>query len=393
MVEREAEIHHRLDPDHAVESDRPLDDGLHREDARLPGVDDRVAEQRPERPGVVDREGAAAEVVRFQLLVACSCGDVVDGARKTGDREPVRASDDGHDQRVLQADRDAQVDVAMDDQLGLIESRVDLWVLAQRGEGGGHHVREIGERKTFLLLERRLVGVAVGNDAGHVRFLRLPSVGDGGLGADHVLGDQAPYPRELNDLVAFGRRHWRGRRNRWLRGKCRLCGGRELLHVLLGHAAADPGTLHLRQIHAELARLHLDGGRIPMLTAVEHCRLRCRGRDGSGLASRLGSWLGLRCRRSDRRRWRSRHFAVGADLHDGDLGPRLNGLSLLGEDLAQDSADRRRNLRADLVGVDLEQGLELGHLVARLNEPARDGPLVHRLAQLRHDHSGRRCHG
>src|SRR5262249_55822119 len=40
--------------------------------------------------------------------------------------------------------------------------------------------------------------------------------------------------------------------------------------------------------------------------------------------------------------------------------------------------------------VDLQHRLELDHLVAGLDQPARDRALVHGLAQLRHRHAGRR---
>ena len=78
------------------------------------------------------------------------------------------------------------------------------------------------------------------------------------------------------------------------------------------------------------------------------------------------------------------HLAVSTDLHDRDLGPGLHRVALLGEDLAQDPRHRGRNLGVDLVGVHLEHRLELDHLVARLDQPLRDGPFVDRLAELRH---------
>ncbi len=83
----------------------------------------------------------------------------------------------------------------MDEQLGLVEGGVDLGVLAQRGDGRGHHIGQVREGKAFLFLEGCFVGVAMRDHTGHVRVLGLPGVGDSRLRADHVLGDEASHPR------------------------------------------------------------------------------------------------------------------------------------------------------------------------------------------------------
>ena len=83
----------------------------------------------------------------------------------------------------------------MDDQLGLVERRVDLRVLTERRDGCGHDVGEVSQREPLLLLECALARVAVGDDARHVRLLRLPGVRDRGLGPGHVFGDQPAHAR------------------------------------------------------------------------------------------------------------------------------------------------------------------------------------------------------
>src|SRR5438093_11660883 len=115
-----------------------------------------------------------------------------------------------------------------------------------------------------------------------------------------------------------------------------------------------------------------------------------RGRGGSGrwrgrgsltpLTPTLSGWRG----RGGSVRWRGRGSLAVARLEHRDLGPGLHRLTLLGQDLAQDPGHGRRHLGVDLVGVDLEHGLDLDDLVPRLDQPARDRALVHRLAQLRH---------
>src|SRR5690242_64646 len=81
---------------------------------------------------VVDREGPARQLVGLQLLAPGAGREVVDGAGEAGDRKPVGLPDHRYEEGVLEPDRDAEVDAAVDDQLGLVEGRVDLRVLAQR---------------------------------------------------------------------------------------------------------------------------------------------------------------------------------------------------------------------------------------------------------------------
>src|SRR5438128_2967729 len=66
VVEAEAHVHHRLDADRVLavwgrNDDGALDDGLHRQDADLRRVDDRLGDERARPAGVVEREGAAAD--------------------------------------------------------------------------------------------------------------------------------------------------------------------------------------------------------------------------------------------------------------------------------------------------------------------------------------------
>src|SRR5438445_12815546 len=66
VVERETEVHHRLDPDHAADRHRPVDDGLHGEYARLSRFYTRVAEQRAARSRGVHGKRAPGTLVTLQ---------------------------------------------------------------------------------------------------------------------------------------------------------------------------------------------------------------------------------------------------------------------------------------------------------------------------------------
>ena len=285
---------------------------------------------------------------------------------------------------------------------------LNVGVLAQARDRGRHHVGQVGQREAFLLLELSLVRVTVCHHARHVDFLRLPRMRDRLFGARHVLGDEAAHARELYHLVAFGR-SGRGGRARRRRGWRSLGLGGEILHVLLGHAAAEAGAGDLGEVDLEVGGGHLDAGGVTMaLPSPLSLALSPGGRGARWLGSALPSPLSLSLSPGGRGTWRFLYrcfwysrlrcgrgrFRSCCDrpvpgLHDRDLRPRLDRFAFLGEDLAQDAGYRRRDLGVDLVRVHLEHRLELDHLVARLDQPLRDGPFVDRLAELRH-HDSRR---
>jgi hypothetical protein len=68
-----------------------------------------------------------------------------------------------------------------------------------------------------------------------------------------------------------------------------------------------------------------------------------------------------------------------------ELRPHVHGLALLDEDLLDDSAAGRRNLRVDLVCRDLQQALVGLDGVADLLQPLRDRPFRNGDAHLGHD--------
>ncbi len=77
---------------------------------------------------------------------------------------------------------------------------------------------------------------------------------------------------------------------------------------------------------------------------------------------------------------------TGAVTDDGEGGADLDGLVLLDQDLLEHAGDRRGDLRVDLVGRDLQQGLVDGDGVADGLEPSSDGALGDGLAECRELH-------
>ncbi len=213
-----------------------------------------------------------------------------------------------------------------------------------------------------------------------------------------------------------GRRRRRGRHHRCSHGSSGRSGRRtsgavrRVEDVLLGDAASDAGSPDGRQVHArlrcELADQRRDvevrrcsAGVCPSargLRARGHGRRgRARGSAagagaggaaGSGTVATTGSGAGPEpgsggCRGSGR----SRRPDDAQRLAD------LRGLVLEDADLQQRPGAGRGQLRVDLVGGDLEQGLVGRHHVADLLQPAGDGALGHGLTQCGQDHGGLRA--
>jgi len=60
-----------------------------------------------------------------------------------------------------------------------------------------------------------------------------------------------------------------------------------------------------------------------------------------------------------------------------------DGLTILGNDIAERARGRRRDFDRDLVGLELDQGLIHRHGIAGLLEPAANGGLGHGFAERR----------
>src|SRR5207245_4398755 len=141
-------------------------------------------------------------------------------------------------------------------------------------------------------------------------------------------------------------------------------------------SAVDLLRLRLRPLRSPLTPTLSYGGRGWLRHSFRACSLRFP------LCPALSPG-GRGCLRFDFLRFRRRRGAVPRFNH-GDLRARLHRLAFFGQDLAQDAGHRGGHLRVDLVGVDFEHRLELHHLVARLDQPLRDGAFVHRFTELRH---------
>src|SRR6478672_4252957 len=114
VVVGQRQVHHRADGDGLAavgvgHDHRPLDDCPGAEDADLRLVDDRRVEQRAAAAGVGQREGAATELVRRDLVGAGALREVGDAPRQAGDVEVAGVLDHRDEEALLGVDGDAEV--------------------------------------------------------------------------------------------------------------------------------------------------------------------------------------------------------------------------------------------------------------------------------------------
>ncbi|ERN45266.1 ABC transporter ATPase [Prescottella equi NBRC 101255 = C 7] len=415
MVVGERQVAHRADADGLVavlvlDHDRALDDRAGAQHRSLRRHQDRGVEQGALATDVGDREGATGQLVRLEATGAGTLGDVGDRAGQAGQRQVARVVDDRREQALLGVDRDAQVlGSVVRDLLGvLVVARVHVRVNLECLDDGLREERQERQVDALALGEVGLRLRTQRRDPGDVDLEGLGQL-SGALqrfaGLDgRDLTDPVDLLRGATQVREF-RTHTRGRgggRSGGSGGGCSRSGGGSLggvgggEDVLLADASTDARARDLRQVDVvvggELAhergdvrrvvgRLGRCGGRCGSSSGGGRCGSRSRSssggsRGGLGCGRLGGLGCGSRSGRGSGRR------SSGAD--DGELAAHVDDVVLLRADLEQHTGDGRRDLGVDLVRRDLEEGLVDGNLVTDGLEPAGDGALGDRLAQLRH---------
>ena len=150
VVERDRHVPHLANDDLTVADDGARPDAMEPEDRDLRVVDQRRHEQAAEASGARDREGRIAQVVGMERARACAIGESPDLGIDLGDGEPVAAVDDGHDEPCLGVDGDTDVVAVEQDDVVLLDARVQLGVLDERsgdGRQGRGDERVAGRRR------------------------------------------------------------------------------------------------------------------------------------------------------------------------------------------------------------------------------------------------------
>ena len=299
-----------------------------------------------------------------------------------GDRQRVGVADDRHDQAARAADRDADVEVAVVDDVVAVDRRVDRGKLLERVHRRLDEEPHEAELDAVLLLEALLVAVAQIDDGLHVDFVERREDRRGRLRLHEALRDALAQPRHRHALfrpLRFRDREPRFRRGRG-RARGRRCGGRGWRRrgrtpvetsVAGGCVAAITSPLVIRPPRpvpstlagstARSAIILRAAGSAAAAPAVQRRRWPGGGRRGRrrcGAGARAPDGIG-RCRRSGSGRRRRSGFGVAVDDGDHLLAGHRRAVAL--PDLDQHARLRRRQLEHDLVGLDVDEILVARH--------------------------------
>src|SRR5215216_614639 len=203
VVEGDLQVHHAPDGDGVVHDDRPLDDCFGREYRRLRVVDYRRRDHGTKGTRVVDREGAAGDVVGRELAVSRLLDDLVYLAGEPEDVQLVGVADDRHDQgSFLQVYGDPDVDLLPQDYPILVPHGVEDRVLFETLDRRLDDERQVGEFHTFAFNKIFLNPLAQRDEPAYVRLDHAPGVRRLALARSHAVRYRPPDAGELHDPVA-----------------------------------------------------------------------------------------------------------------------------------------------------------------------------------------------
>ena len=117
----------------AVPHDRPRGDAVEPEDRDLGMIDQRRDEDAAEPAGARHGKGRVTELVSLQRSRSGGVGDPLDLGIDLGQGETVAATDDGHEQPGFGVDRDAEVVAVEQDDVVVLDPRVQLGEVCERG--------------------------------------------------------------------------------------------------------------------------------------------------------------------------------------------------------------------------------------------------------------------
>ena len=190
--------------------------------------------------------------IGVQPLGARALRHVGDGPAQTEHVLLVGILDHGHDQPVVERDRDAKVDVFLVDDILAVNRRVDDRMSMQYFDDHAGDECHVGQLRAGLLVFRFLL-LAQLFDRREVDVKHRVHVRRRVAAENHVLGDLLPHHRELLDPIGARGPHLRVR-NGGVRLQPDLAALDVAEDVLLGDAAADTGAGDLRDVDVVILR-------------------------------------------------------------------------------------------------------------------------------------------
>ena len=201
MVVRQSQVIDGPDHDLSVFDHRTIPRCMHPQNRRLGRVDDRGGQHRSEHAAVGYREGASGQLVDRQAPLRRPRAVVGDTPLDLGEAELIGVAQDRHHQPPRGPHRDADVEIAVVDDLGAVHRSVDDRIFLQRRNRGLHEERHEAELHAVLPLEPVLVAAAQLDQRPHVHFIERGQDRRRRLRLHQALGDALAQARHRYTLL------------------------------------------------------------------------------------------------------------------------------------------------------------------------------------------------
>ena len=378
MVVAHGEVVHGAHHDLAVFDHGAVFGGVHAQDGALRRVDDGGGHHGAEGAAVADGEGAAGHLFHTQLALRGFLAVIGDLLLDLGKAHLISVAQNGHHQAARRTDGDADVKVAVVDDVVAIHRRVEHREFFQRMHRRFDKEAHEAELDAMLFLKTLLEALAHFHDRGHVDLVEGGEDGVARLRLQQALGHAGAQPGHGHALFGALAKVWRGRRVDRRQGagrdasgnRYRLCGssrcGRSQ-HIAFGDAAVFAGADDGASGHAFIG--HELGSSRHGHTGHRAC--------GGGCSGSGGSWRG-NSRGCDRRGG----SADASRINAGDELLGHDGSAVCDQDLCEHARRGRGDFKHDFVGFDLDQDLVGGDHVTGLLFPLQHGGLGHRFGEL-----------
>src|SRR5690606_16655376 len=132
------QVVHRADDDLAVLHNGAVLGGVNAQDRGLRRINDGCGQHGAEHAAVGDGEGTACQLFQTELAVTRTRAEVGNRFLDVGDGHLVGVAQNGHHQTTRAANGNADVKVAVIDDVLAVHGRIDDGVLLQRSDSGLH---------------------------------------------------------------------------------------------------------------------------------------------------------------------------------------------------------------------------------------------------------------
>ena len=220
MIVGKRQIVHGTNDDFAVDHDRALLGGMNAQNGRLRRIDDGSGKHRAENAAVAHGKRAAGKFFDQQLARLSTLGKVGNFKFYFGKSFLIGVSHHGNHQTALRTDGNANVKIAVVDDVGAVDRSVQNRELFERINGGLDKERHETQLDAVASLELFLVSGTQRDDRAHVHFVEGGELRGTGKALNQTLCHTTAQTRHRNSILLaavrigrdrFGRRRRRSR--------------------------------------------------------------------------------------------------------------------------------------------------------------------------------------